>query len=401
MTNQISTELVVDVAPGKLLSNTFPEFNTYWRGIMRSADIKPQTGDDVASIKKFEKQSIEVEKKVSEALRLAMTGNPEIQKLVTELEELQGDSRALRLKLGKLAASWLTDQKQAEVQKQVERISAESGRLFIGRISKAGREFCEIVPRIEGAGKGKKTLDTYAEAVSAEADLIISEMTETANSCNANLSAIDATDLPALFQDSEALMMLPVDQLSAEIGKRVAEYKLQEQKRKAQVQRNPEKLAELKAEASETKNIYHLNNWKIKYKQRIESELPHADDLAELWGYCGSLRAKLEEKEKERRNEPPPPIHEDIRPESGPAHAPPTGERGVEHAEKEEEQEVSPDTSRSGRWKGYDNPKDLSFVFRVTIPGTSQESKDKANKLAEDIWKLVGSRGCVAEQVND
>ena len=145
MTKKISTELVVDIAPG--------EFNTYWRGIMKAADIKPQTGDDVTSIKKFEKQSDAVEKKVADALRLAMTGNPEIQKLVSELEELKEDSRALRLKLGKLAVSWLTDQKQAEVQKQVERVAAKSGTMFTGRISKAGRKFCEIVPRLENAGK--------------------------------------------------------------------------------------------------------------------------------------------------------------------------------------------------------------------------------------------------------
>lgn len=399
---EISTELVVDVAPGVVLSNNFSEFNTYWRGVMSAADIQPKTGDDVAKINEFKKQSDAVEKKVADALRLAMTGNPEIQKLVSELEELRGDSRSLRLKLGKLAASWLTDQKQAEVQKHVERVAVESGILFTGRISKAGRKFCEIVPRLEGAGKGKKTLDTYASAVSAEADLIISEMKQVAETCNANLAAIDATELPASFQDSEALMILPEDQLAAEIGRRAAEYNLQETKKKAQVRRNPEKLGELKEKVSTIENVIHLERWWKSHEDEIKEALPHSGDIEELLKHCGGRKVELNIKLQESRNVPP--IHEDKHPESGPSHAQPAGVKQDEQAAKEELQAKQPDTAPTNTQEAMKEqvpPEDLSFTFRVTIPGNSQASKDKANALAKDIWKMVGSRGCVAEEIKD
>jgi hypothetical protein len=356
---------------------------------MEKADIVPQSEDDVKFLRDHQKDCLELEGIIDSIFEAAKSGNADIKSVFNSLDALKIDTRAHRL-----ADSWLTNQKQAAVQVQVERVAADFGLLFTGRTTRAGKSFCEIMPRLERAGKGKKTPDTYRDAVSAEADIIISEMEALSNQCNDNLIVIDAIGMPTLFPDIDALMLMPPEQLAAITARRVAEHNLQEEKKKVQIKRNPEKLAELKKEVCAINNIIHLENWWNKHEDEIKEALPHSDDIAVLLTFCGERRAELNIKLKEDRNDPPPPMHGDMHPESGPAHS-------QSEMVRQEERATMEGLLTSTQEEHADHEENLSFIFKVTIPGNSQASKDIANDLGGDLWGLIESRGCIAEEIKD
>jgi len=89
-------------------------------------------------------------------------------------------------------------------------------------------------------------LDKQAESIKAQIDTAF-------NSVITNAKAIDATELPALFQDRKSLLLMDAEHLGSEIRARVATHEAAEAKKQAEQDRlDAEKLAAETLELEET-----------------------------------------------------------------------------------------------------------------------------------------------------
>lgn len=180
------------------------------------------------------------------------------------------------------------------------RIGAATTELFLGPLLSVPLH--NPAERLRNAGKGKKTPETCIAAIHAEADLIIAERTALAALCVTNLDLINAADLPAVSAETDRLLPRPTAEVQAVIAQRQAEAAAVQAKKQAAVQHNPDRLDVNKADIERINNLFHLDNWRRKHKARVEAELPHPDDQADLWQFFGAHYARVES-----RNKPPHP----------------------------------------------------------------------------------------------
>ncbi len=293
-------DLVVIVSQAAVAQSTVDRYAAYWRGVIAALPQQPETEDDFLAARDFAKAAPEEERRIKEALNSILQGSPEIAEIVRTLQELEASLRTSRLRCSKAVDAETEYRKTQILDERARMVKMRDAELFSGPL--AAVSLPDPAERLRNAGKGKRTFETYGEAVYTEADLIISERTALATLCRTNLDLINAAGLPAVSAVAESLMTKPAAEVQAVIAQRQAEAEAAEARKQATLQRNPERLTVNKADIERISNLFHLDNWRRKHKARVEAELPHPDDQAELWQFFGAHYARVES-----RNKPPHP----------------------------------------------------------------------------------------------
>ena len=293
-------DLVVIVSQAAVTQSTVDRYAAYWRGVIAGLPQQPETEEDFLAARDFAKAAPDEERRIKEALNSILQGSPEIAEIVRTLQEMEVSLRSARLRCSKAVDAETEYRKTQILDDGTRLVRMRDAELFGGPL--AAVSLPDPTERLYNAGKGKRTLETYGEAVRTEAETIITERTALAALCRTNLDLINAADLPAVSAVAESLMQRPTTEVQGVIAQRRAEAEAAALKKQAVVQRNPERLAANKADIELVSNLYHLDNWRRKHKARVETELPHPDDQAELWQFFGSHYARVES-----RNKPPHP----------------------------------------------------------------------------------------------
>lgn len=245
-----------------------------------------------ATLAEIKARRIEIMRPAPDKLAVAET----LDRAEKVLDELLMEIKKTRLDTEKRVEGEMERRKLDTVNAALQRIGAASAELFFGPLSAVPLQ--GPTERLRNAGKGKKTPETCIAAINAEAEVIIAERTALAAICSTNLDLINAADLPAVSAETVRLLPLPTDYVQGLIAQRRAEAELAAAKKQSAVQREPEKLAVLKAEVQKMVNLYHMSNWQRKHK----NDLAHPDDQAELWQFFGAHYDRVES-----RNKPPHP----------------------------------------------------------------------------------------------
>lgn len=293
-------DLVVTVSQAAVTQSTVDRYTAHWRSVIAALPQQPKTEEDFLAARDFAKSAPEEERRIKEALSSILQGSPEIAEIVRTLQELEESLRSARLRCSKAVDAETEYRKTQILDDRARLVRTRDAELFGGPL--AAVSLPDPAERLRNAGKGKRTLETYGEAIHAEAEAIIAEHTALAALCRANLDLINAADLPAVSAVAESLMQRPTTEVQAVIARRQAEAEAAEVRKQAAVQRNPERLTANKADIERISNLFHLDNWRRKHKARIEAELPHPDDQADLWQFFGAHYARVES-----RNKPPHP----------------------------------------------------------------------------------------------
>lgn len=293
-------DLVVIVSQAAVTQSTVDRYAAYWRGVIAGLPQQPETEEDFLAARDFAKAAPDEERRIKEALNSILQGSPEIAEIVRTLQELDMSLRTARLRCSKAVDAETEYRKTQILDDRARMVKMRDAELFSGPL--VAVNLPDPAERLRNAGKSKRTLETYGEAVHAEAEVIIAERAALAALCRANLDLINAADLPAVSAVAESLMLKPNTEVQAVIARRQAEAEAAEVRKQAAVQRQPEKLAANKADIERISNLFHLDNWLRKHKARVEAELPHPDDQAELWQFFGAHYARVES-----RNKPPHP----------------------------------------------------------------------------------------------
>lgn len=293
-------DLVVIVSQAAVTQSTVDHYAAHWRGVISALPQQPETEEDFLAARDFAKAAPEEERRIKEALNSILQGSPEIAEIVRTLQELEVSLRSARLRCSKAVDAEAEYRKTQILEDRARLVKMLDTELFSGPLAAVNPP--DPTERLRNAGKGKRTLETYGEAVHVEAEAIIAERTALATLCIANLDLINTADLPAVSAVAESLMQRPTAEVQGVIAQRRAESELAAEKKQAAIQRNPDRLTANNSDIERINNLFHLDNWRRKHKARVESELPHPDDQAELWQLFGAHYTRVES-----RNKPPHP----------------------------------------------------------------------------------------------
>lgn len=281
-------DLVVIVNKAVVTQSTVDRYTSHWRGVIAGLPQQPETEEDFLAARDFAKTAPEEEQRIKETLSSILQGSPEIAEIVRTLQELESSLRSARLRCSKAVDAETEYRKTQIIDKEARLIREWSAKFFAGSLKAI--DLPDPAERLRNAGKRKRTLKTYEEAVGFEAEAIITERTALSALCKKNLDLINAADLPAVSAETDRLLTKPTAEVQAVIARRKAEADAAEVKKQAAVKREPEKLAALKSEVQKITNLYHMSNWKRKHN----GDLAHPDDQADLWQFFGAHYASVE-----------------------------------------------------------------------------------------------------------
>lgn len=269
-------DLVVTVSKAAVTQSTVDRYTAHWRGVIAGLPQQPETEEDFIAARDFAKSAPEEERRIKEAVNSILQGSPEIAEIVRTLQDLEASLRSSRLRCSKAVDAETKYRKTQILDKMAKIVRTRDAELFTGPLSAV--VLPNPVERLRNAGKKKRTIETYSEAVCAEAEMISAERTALAALCSTNLDLINAADLPAVSAVAESLMQRPTTEVQAVIAQRRAEADAAEMKKQAAVQREPEKLDAIKEDIEQNGNLWHLERWRREHKARVEAELSHPAD---------------------------------------------------------------------------------------------------------------------------
>ncbi|QLB44377.1 hypothetical protein [Mannheimia pernigra] len=229
----------------KVLTTNLKTFEEQANQYLATLTTTFETDDDFAKAKEEVKELESIEKKIREALKQTQAG--EIAELVSTAEQIAERFRQERLTRDKLVKS-----KEAEIKKQIadkaiEEIADTRNKLVkLSDISLALEITMPkhgIANRIAEAQKSKRTIGSLTQAVNAEKNLIISEMSVEIGRLSERLEQLNAKSA-YLFTDAVKLIATQ-DDLAPIIQQRLAE----EAEREAAIKAKAEQEAKAKAEA--------------------------------------------------------------------------------------------------------------------------------------------------------
>jgi hypothetical protein len=251
-----------------------------------------------ATLTEIKNRRIEIMRPAPDKMAVAET----LDRAEEVLDGLLTEIKKTRLSTEKRVEKETNKQREAVLKACLADVSQRTKAFFAGPLDVVQHQDC--LPALVKAGKGKRTLETYSEAVYAKAETIIAERIELATLCAVNLDLINATELPAVSAVADTLMQRPTTEVKSVIAQRQAEAEAVALKKQAAVQRNQERLATNKAAIEQISDLQHLDNWRREHKASVEAELPHPDDQAELWQFFGAHYTRIESRKK-------PPHHAD------------------------------------------------------------------------------------------
>lgn len=321
-----------------------------------------------ATITEIRSRRIEIMRPAPDKLAVAET----LDRAEKVLDGLLTEIRKTRLDTEKRVEGEMERRKLEAVNSSLLRIGAAKEELFSGPLSVVPLQ--DPAERLSNAGKGKKTPETCIAAIHAEADLIIAERTALAALCRTNIDLINAANLPAVAAETDRLLPKPTAEVQAVIARRQAEADAAETKKQAAVQREPEKLAALKAEVQKMANLHHMSNWERKHK----SDIAHPDDQAELWRFFGEHYARVES-----RNKPPHPadVQHPVQPAKGDCHTCWHNQIGRGCTEPQCEYEKRPALNASAKNAApYPTPEESREMYTATRKTEAKERENAASQ---------------------
>lgn len=277
-----------------------------------------------ATLTEIKNRRIEIMRPAADKLAVAET----LDRAEKVLDELLAEIKRTRQDTEGRVKSETDRQKEAVLKTCLADISKRTKNVFDGPLDVVQHQDC--LPALVKAGKGKRTLETYSEAVYAEAEEIIAKRSQLAALCSVNLDLINAAELPAVLAVADTLMQRPTAEVQSVIARRQAEAEAAALKKQAAVQRNQERLTTNKAAIERISNLQHLDNWRRDHKARVETELPHPDDQAELWQFFGAHYTRVESRKKPPHHAGP---ERETSSQSAQPATPPTGERPLDMPE--------------------------------------------------------------------
>lgn len=218
---------------GAVTASNLADYKTHALEVFGGINRDLKTDQDFADAEKAVKWCGDVEDRLAAAKQHALSQTESIDTLFRTIDDISAEARRVRLELDKL----VKNRKEAIRGEIVADGIKGLGEHVAGLNARLGRPLMpSIGADFGGAIKGKKSLDSMRDAVSAELASAKIEATRIADQIAANLKTLAAnSEHASLFPDTAQLVLKAADDLAAVIVSRIATHKTTEEaKRQAE-----------------------------------------------------------------------------------------------------------------------------------------------------------------------
>lgn len=234
------------VLKGEVSASNLAEFKDIALTAIRSVNRDLKTDQDFADSAKARKWCEDIEERVAAAKNHALSQTMSIDLLFRTMDEVSAEAREVRLALEKLEKGRKESRKGEIVAGGIAALADHIASLN----TRLGKSYMPAVPTdFGGAVKGLRTFDSMQNAVDTALANAKINADAIADRIDANLKHLDshAAEHVALFPDVATIALKQADDFAALVQTRLADFKAQEDKRKADA---AAKLAEIEAAAS-------------------------------------------------------------------------------------------------------------------------------------------------------
>jgi predicted phage-related endonuclease len=234
------------VLKGEVSASNLAEFKDVALTAIRSVNRDLKTDQDFADSAKARKWCEDIEERVAAAKNHALSQTMSIDLLFRTMDEVSAEAREVRLALEKLEKGRKESRKGEIVAGGIAALADHIASLN----TRLGKSYMPAVPTdFGGAVKGLRTFDSMQNAVDTALAKAKINADAIADRIDANLKHLDshAAEHVALFPDVATIALKQADDFAALVQTRLADFKAQEDKRKADAEA---KLAAIEPAAS-------------------------------------------------------------------------------------------------------------------------------------------------------
>jgi predicted phage-related endonuclease len=220
------------VLKGEVSASNLAEFKDVALTAIRSVNRDLKTDQDFADSAKARKWCEDIEERVAAAKNHALSQTMSIDLLFRTMDEVSAEAREVRLALEKLEKGRKESRKGEIVAGGIAALADHIASLN----TRLGKSYMPAVPTdFGGAVKGLRTFDSMQNAVDTALAKAKINADAIADRIDANLKYLDshAAEHVALFPDVATIALKQADDFAALVQTRLADFKAQEDKRKA------------------------------------------------------------------------------------------------------------------------------------------------------------------------